>query len=62
MKNEIKSKTRLVAIQLLAQHLINNEDIEVLKDQFDSNYRNTSLAEGLEKVQYNNNLLSKIIW
>tara|TARA_B100000029_G_C17482811_1_gene926142 strand:+ start:786 stop:1229 length:444 start_codon:yes stop_codon:yes gene_type:complete len=61
MKNEIKSKTRLVAIQLLAQHLINNEDIEVLKDQFDSNYRNTSLAEGLEKVQYNNNLLSKII-
>ena len=61
MQNKIKSKTRLVAIQLLAQHLINNEDIEILKNDFDKNYRNTILADGLEKVQYNINFLSKII-
>ena len=61
MKNEIKSKTRLVAIQLLAQHLINNENIDILKNDFDKNYRNTILADGLEKVQYNINFLSKII-
>ena len=61
MQNKIKSKTRLVAIQLLAQHLINNEEIEILKNDFDKNYRNTILADGLEKVQYNINFLSKII-
>ena len=61
MQNIIKSKTRLVAIQLLAQHLINNENIEILKNDFDKNYRNTILADGLEKVQYNINFLSKII-
>ena len=32
MQNKIKSKTRLVAIQLLAQHLINNENIDILKN------------------------------
>ena len=61
MQNIIKSKTRLVAIQLLAQHLINNENIEILKNDFDKNYRNTILADGLEKVQYNISFLSKII-
>ena len=61
MQNKIKSKTRLVAIQLLAQHLINNENIDILKNDFDKNYRNTILADGLEKVQYNINFLSKII-
>ena len=61
MQNIIKSKTRLVAIQLLAQHLINNENIEILKNDFDKNYRNTILSDGLEKVQYNINFLSKII-
>tara|TARA_Y100000994_G_C15373284_1_gene310022 strand:+ start:18 stop:461 length:444 start_codon:yes stop_codon:yes gene_type:complete len=61
MQNIIKSKTRLVAIQLLAQHLINNENIDILKNDFDKNYRNTILADGLEKVQYNINFLSKII-
>ena len=62
MNNKIKSKTRLVAIQLLAQHLINNDDIDSLKDDFDKNYRNTILDEGLEKVEYNINFLSKIIY
>ena len=61
MKNKIKSKTRLVSVQLLAQHLINNVEIENLKNDFDKNYRNTILADGLEKVQYNINFLSKII-
>ena len=62
MNNKIKSKTRLVAIQLLAQHLINRDDIDSLKDDFDKNYRNTILDEGLEKVEYNINFLSKIIY
>ena len=34
MDNKIKSKTRLAAIQLVAQQLINNQDIETIKDDF----------------------------
>ena len=61
MDNKLKSKTRLAAIQLVAQQLVNHEDIDLIKDDFDKNYRNTILADGLEKVQYNINFLSKII-
>ena len=55
MQNKIKSKTRLVAIQLVSQHLINNQDIELIKNDFDKNYRNTIIDENLDKVQYNIN-------
>ena len=61
MDNKLKSKTRLTAIQLLSQHLISHQDIELIKDDFDKYYRNSIIDENLEKVQYNMNFLSKLI-
>ena len=62
MDNKIKSKTRLAAIQLVSQQLVNNQDIESIKDEFNKHYRNTILDENLDKVQYNVNFLSKLIY
>mgnify|MGYP001392610241 CR=1 FL=1 len=61
MDNKLKSKTRLVAIQLVSQHLVNKNDIELIKGDFDKYYRNTIIDEDLETVKYNSNFLSKII-
>ena len=61
MNNKLKSKTRLAAIQLVSQHLINNQDIEYIKDDFDKYYRNTVIDEDSEKIEYNLNFLSKLI-
>ena len=61
MNNKLKSKTRLAAIQLVSQHLINNQDIEYIKDDFDKYYRNTVIDEGSEKIEYNLIFLSKLI-
>ncbi len=61
MDNKLKSKTRLVAIQLVAQHLINNEDIELIKEDFDKYYFNTIIDDDLDKVKYNGNFLSQLI-
>ena len=61
MDNKLKSKTRLAAIQLVSQQLINNQDIELIKDDFDKHYYNTIIDDNLEKVQYNVNFLSKLI-
>ena len=61
MDNILKSKTRLVAIQIVAQQLINRKDIDIIKNDFDRNYRNTKLDESLDKTEYNVNFLSKLI-
>ena len=61
MNNKLKSKTRLAAIQLVSQHLINNQDIEYIKDDFDKYYRNTIIDEDSEKIEYNLSFLSKLI-
>ena len=61
MNNKLKSKTRLAAIQSVSQHLINNQDIEYIKDDFDKFYRNTIIDEGSEKIEYNLSFLSKLI-
>ena len=61
MNNKLKSKTRLAAIQLVSQHLINNQDIECIKDDFDKYYRNTIIDEDSEKIEYNLIFLSKLI-
>ena len=61
MNNKLKSKTRLVAIQLVSQHLISNQDIEYIKDDFDKYYRNTIIDEDTEKIEYNLIFLSKLI-
>ncbi len=61
MNNKLKSKTRLAAIQLVSQHLINNQDIEYIKDDFDKYYLNTIIDEDSEKIEYNLSFLSKLI-
>ena len=61
MDNKIKSKTRLAAIQLVSQHLVNNHDIELIKDDFDKYYRNTKIDNNSGKIQYNVNFLSKLV-
>ena len=38
MDNKLKSKTRLAAIQILAQQLINNHDIEIVKVEKNSKH------------------------
>ena len=61
MDNKLKTKTRLAAIQLVSQQLINNQDIEIIKDYFDKYYRNTKIDKLSEKIEYNINFLSKLI-
>ena len=61
MNNKIKSKTRLAAIQILAQQLVNEEDIQTIKDDFNNNYLNKSIDSTSEKIKYNVNFLTKII-
>ena len=61
MDNKLKSKTRLAAIQLVSQHLVNDQDIESIKDDFDMHYRNTVIDNNSEKIQYNVNFLSKLV-
>ena len=61
MDNKLKSKTRLAAIQLVSQQLINNQDIENIKDDFDKYYRNTKIDKSSEKIEYNINFLSKLV-
>ena len=61
MDNKLKSKTRLAAIQLVSQQLINNQDIEIIKDDFDKYYRNTKIDKTSEKIEYNINFLSKLV-
>ena len=53
MNNKIKSKTRLAAIQLVSQHLINNQNINIIKDDFDKYYRNTKIDNTSGKIEYN---------
>ena len=61
MDNKLKSKTRLAAIQLVSQHLVNDEDIEFIKDDFNVYYRNTKIDTSSEKIKYNINFLSKLV-
>jgi len=61
MDNRLKSKTRLAAIQLVSQHLVNNQDIELIKEDFDKYYYGTIIDENLDKVKYNFDFLSKLI-
>mgnify|MGYP001254401833 CR=1 FL=1 len=61
MDNKLKSKTRLVAIQLVSQQLVNKENIEYIRDQFDKNYKNKIIDDSNEKIQYNVNFLAKLI-
>ena len=61
MNNKIRSKTRLAAIQLVSQQLVNNQEIENIKDDFDKHYLNTNIDYASEKILYNINFLSKLV-
>ena len=61
MDNKLKSKTRLAAIQLVSQQLVNNENIESIKEDFDKHYRNTKIDKLSDKIEYNINFLSKLV-
>ena len=61
MDNKLKSKTRLAAIQLISQQLVNNQDIDNIKEDFDKYYRNTKIDKLSEKIEYNVNFLSKLV-
>ena len=61
MDNKLKSKTRLASIQLVSQQLINNEDIDNIKEDFDKYYRNTKIDKSPAKIEYNINFLSKLV-
>ena len=61
MDNKLKSKTRLAAIQLVYKHLVNDEDIELIKDDFNIYYRNTKIDTSSDKIKYNINFLSKLV-
>ena len=61
MDNKLKSKTRLAAIQLVSQQLVNNQDIENIKEDFDKYYRNTKIDDTSKKIEYNVNFLSKLV-
>ena len=61
MDNKLKTKTRLVAIQLVSQQLVNDQNIEIIKDDFNKHYRNTKIDKSSEKIKYNINFLSKLV-
>jgi len=61
MNNKIRSKTRLAAIQLVSQQLVNNQEIENIKDDFDKHYLNTKIDNTSEKILYNISFLSKLV-
>ncbi len=61
MDNKLKTKTRLAAVQLVSQQIINNQDIEKIKDDFDKYYLNTIIDKSPEKIEYNINFLSKLV-
>ena len=41
--------------------MVNGQDIESIKDDFDKNYRNTIVDDSNEKIQYSINFLTKLI-
>ena len=61
MNNRIQFKTRLVAIQLVSQQLINKQNIENIKSDFDKHYRNTRIDNSSEKIKYNVSFLSELV-
>ena len=61
MNNIIKFKTRMTAIQLVTQQLIDYKDINLIKDDFDKYYKNTVIYENEDIVQYNDAFLLKLI-
>lgn len=64
MDNKLKSKTRLTNIQLIFQHISTNDDIDVIRENFDKYYKNTSIenfsSKKKIKFEFNTNFLIKL--
>ena len=64
MDNKLKSKTRLTNIQLIFQHISTNEDIDVIRENFDKYYKNSSIenfsSKKKIKFEFNTNFLIKL--
>ena len=64
MDNKLKSKTRLTNIQLIFQHISTNDDIEVIRENFDKYYKNSSIenfsSKKKIKFEFNTNFLIKL--
>ena len=61
MDNILKSKTRVAAVQVIFQSLINQRNILSIKNEFDQFYRKKILDIDSNKIEYNTNFLSKLI-
>ena len=64
MDNKLKSKTRLTNIQLIFQHISTNDDIDVIRENFDKQYKNSSIenfsSKKKIKFEFNTNFLIKL--
>ena len=64
MDNKLKSKTRLTNIQLIFQHISTNDDIDVIRKNFDKYYKNSSIenfsSKKKIKFEFNTNFLIKL--
>lgn len=64
MDNKLKSKTRLTNIQLIFQHIATNDDIDVIRENFDKYYKNSSIenfsSKKKIKFEFNTNFLIKL--
>ena len=64
MDNKLKSKTRLTNIQLIFQHISTNDDIDVIRENFDKYYKNSSIenfsSKKKIKFEFNANFLIKL--
>ena len=64
MDNKLKSKTRLTNIQLIFQHILTNDDIDVIRENFDKYYKNSSIenfsSKKKIKFEFNTNFLIKL--
>ena len=64
MDNKIKSKTRLTNIQIIFQHISTNDDIDVIRENFDKYYKNSTFVnfsnKKKNKFEFNTNFLIKL--
>ena len=64
MDNKLKSKTRLTNIQLIFQHISTKDDIDVIRENFDKYYKNSSIenfsSKKKIKFEFNTNFLIKL--
>ena len=64
MDNKLKSKTRLTNIQLIFQQISTNDDIDVIRENFDKYYKNSSIenfsSKKKIKFEFNTNFLIKL--